>query len=266
MRIDAHVHCFPDRLAMAVRNALNREDRLTAGCLLPEVAQQVGDDGFDGAWILPYAHRAGVAEDVNEWSAREVPEHAGLIAGATFHPADEDIARLVDRAISELGLRVVKLHCAVGQFSPLDPWLEPLWRTAAARRVPVLIHAGQHSPGETFEDDLGDIETLLQREPEVLIVLAHSGLPATPRALELMERHANLHCDLTPVWDRPVPVTARDLERFEGRILFGSDAPNSPVPRKDQAARVEALGASASATAAALGGAAAALAPATGRD
>jgi predicted TIM-barrel fold metal-dependent hydrolase len=259
VRIDAHVHCFPDRLAAAVRNALNREDRLTAGCLLPEVAQQVGDDGFDGAWILPYAHRAGVAEDVNEWSAREVPAHAGLVAGATFHPADDEFARLVHRALIELGLRVVKLHCAVGQFSPLDARLEPLWRAAAGRHVPVLIHAGQRSPGETFAEDLDDIETLLRREPGVPIVLAHSGLPATPRAFELLERYPNLYCDLTPVWERPVPVTAAELERFEGRILFGSDAPNSPMPRKTQAARVEALGASASATAAALGGAAAAL-------
>ena len=123
----------------------------------------------------------------------------------------------------------------------------------------MLVHAGQRSPGETNEDDLADIETLLEREPGVRVVLAHSGLPATEQAFELMERHANLYADLTPVWDRPVQVTPGDLERFEGRILFGSDAPNSPVPRKEQAARVDALGASASATAAALGGAAAAL-------
>jgi hypothetical protein len=38
-RVDAHVHGFPDRLALAVRHRLNGAGRLQTGALLPDVAQ-----------------------------------------------------------------------------------------------------------------------------------------------------------------------------------------------------------------------------------
>lgn len=70
MRVDAHVHAFPDRLALAVRQHLNRASRLKAGPLVADVAQSVRRAGFAAADpLLPYAHRAGVADSLNAWSA-----------------------------------------------------------------------------------------------------------------------------------------------------------------------------------------------------
>src|SRR5437762_2482434 len=100
-RVDAHIHGFPDRLALAVRARLNGAGRLHAGPLLPDVAAQVIAEGFDAAWLLPYAHKAGTAAGVNEWSATAGREFPWLVAGATFHPADEDLAELVQRALVE---------------------------------------------------------------------------------------------------------------------------------------------------------------------
>ena len=261
-RIDAHVHGFPERLALAVRNKLNRDGVLTAGPLLAEVAASVTAQGFDAAWLLPYAHRAGVAESVNEWSAAAGRAHPCLVAGATFHPADPDLARLVERALVELELKVVKLHCSVGSFSPSTPQLEPLWRMAAARAVPVVIHAGQHAPGATAAHDLDDLEPVLRAHPDLPLVLAHTGHPNTARALELMDRYPSLYADLTPVWDQPVQVSATELTALPGRFLFGSDAPNNPVPAGTQAERFTTLGLDPHILAQVLGGAAAALTPA----
>ena len=64
-RIDAHIHGFPDRLAVAVRNRLNARGGLTGGVFLADIAERVKLAGFDSAWVLPYAHRAGVAD--REW-------------------------------------------------------------------------------------------------------------------------------------------------------------------------------------------------------
>ena len=240
-RVDGHVHAFPDRLALAVRERLNGMGGLTASPLLPAVAQRVLDEGFDAAWILPYAHRAGVAESVNEWSAAEVAAYPWLVAGATFHPADEDLPRLVERALVELGLRVVKLHCSVGAFSPSDPRLEPLWDAAEALSVPVVTHAGQVSPGMTSEDEMDELVPVLRRHPRLRLILAHSGLPATTRTLQLMSEHEGLYADLTPVGAQPVDIGVDELVRFGGRFLFGSDAPNNPTPASDQARRLEAM-------------------------
>jgi predicted TIM-barrel fold metal-dependent hydrolase len=260
-RIDAHVHGFPDRLALAVRNHLNRNGHLHGGVLLADVARSVAAHRFDAAWLLPYAHKAGVAASINEWSATAARRYPRLIPGATFHPADPDLSELARQALVELGLRVVKLHCSVGDFAPSDPRLRPLWATAARLGVPVVIHAGRRSPGETAADELDDLVPVLRAEPGLRLVLAHAGYPATARALELMGEFDNLYADVTPVWDRPVPVGRPELEALAGRFLFGSDAPNNPVPAAEQARWFEALGLDADALALLLGGAAGALVP-----
>lgn len=258
-RIDAHVHGFPDRLALAVRQRLNRDGRLQAGPLLSEVAAQMRADGFDAAWLLPYAHKAGVAESVNAWSAAACRAFPWLVAGATFHPADANIARLVRQALVDLRLRVVKLHCSVGAFSPREPRLEPLWRAAARLGVPIVIHAGQHAPGETSAADLDDLLPVLREHPKLRLVLAHAGYPNTARALELMAQFPNLYADITPVWEAAIPLGRAELTTFAGRVLFGSDAPNNPLPTPAQVARLAAFDLDAATFASLMGGAAAAL-------
>ncbi|MGD9890891.1 MAG: amidohydrolase family protein [Dehalococcoidia bacterium] len=241
-RVDAHVHGFPDRLALAVRNHLNRAGGLRAGPLLADVAGTVTAEGFDAAWLLPYAHREGVAASINEWSADEARRFPHLIPGATFHPADENLPDLVQRALVELRLLVVKLHCSVGHFAANDRRLQPLWETAERLGVPVVIHAGQHSPGETAAGEIDAIVPVLRGHRQLRLVLAHAGHPNTPHALALMAEFDNLYADLTPVWDRAVQVSARDLSAYAGRFLFGSDAPNNPVAAGEQAKRFATIG------------------------
>ncbi len=260
-RIDAHVHAFPDRLAGAVRDALNRGGMLRSGFLLHEIAALVRDEGFDAAWILPYAHRGGVAESVNEWSAAECPAYPWLVAGATFHPEDEDFERLVERALVDLRLRLVKLHCAVGNFSVTDARLEPLWQVAGRLGVPVLVHAGRRAPALTDTDEIDSVATVLRAHPDLRLVLAHTGHPYTERALALMAGFANLYADVTPVWETAVEAGRDALEQFAGRFLFGSDAPNNPAHRREQTAGFARLGLGAEALALLLGGAAARLVP-----
>lgn len=261
--IDAHVHAFPDRLAQAVRDHMNRRGELQGSPLLPAVAQGVRDAGFAAAWILPYAHRAGVAERANEWSAAAVAGYPWLVAGATFHPDDPGLERLVERALVELRLRVVKLHCSVGRFSPADPRLGPLWRTAARLGAPVVTHAGQRSAGETAAEEVDELIPVLRAHPDLRLIVAHSGHPHTERTLQLMASFPNLYGDLTPVWLSPVQISAEMLTRFAGRLLFGSDAPNCPTSARELAARIEGMGLDAAALAALLGGTAQSLIPLT---
>lgn len=258
-RVDAHVHGFPDKLAERVRAALNGSGLLSGGVLIGDVARRVEDAGFDAAWLLPYAHKAGVAEDVNEWSAAEVTKYSNLVPGATFHPDDVDMGRLVRRALVELRLRVVKLHCSVGDFSVDDPRLEPLWRIAADQGVPVTVHAGRESPGIAAAHEVERVEIVLAAHPNLKLVLAHSGLPELETTVGLMRRYPNLYGDLTPVWQQPVPVTPTLLTEFRGRFLFGSDAPNCPPPAEDLAQRFDEMGLPEEVHLAVMGGAADAL-------
>jgi predicted TIM-barrel fold metal-dependent hydrolase len=73
-------------------------------------------------------------------------------------------------------------------------------------------------------------------------VVAHAGHPATAAVLALMQRHPNLHADLTPVVTDAVELPAETLRRFSDRLLFGSDAPNTGLAVPTLTARLRETG------------------------
>jgi predicted TIM-barrel fold metal-dependent hydrolase len=233
MVVDCHTHLFPLRLARRIRGFFDRH--LTEGALAYDLDHRSlldahAADGISVLWNLPYAHRAGIAAQLNDNMieiASEFAEHpVRLVSGCTVHPADDDPAGIVARA-HDRGARVLKLHCSVGNYELTDPRLGPVLDMAADRRLPVTVHAGHAITGRTAAVELGAVGATAEAHPDTTFVLAHCGHDAYADAIGLLERHANLHADLTPVIDEPVPLTATDAARFADRLLFGSDAPNT---------------------------------------
>jgi predicted TIM-barrel fold metal-dependent hydrolase len=76
--------------------------------------------------------------------------------------------------------------------------------------------------------------------PEMKVIVAHMGQFETRRHLDLMEHCPNMYLDttaalsaLSPIYREghgasPADVTDADLVRWQDRILFGSDFPNTP--------------------------------------
>lgn len=228
--VDAHCHTMPDRLADAIRKFFDDHmgwGPLAYGGRKDDVVRGEREAGVDCFWALPYAHKAGVAESVNEWMATEVARIRGAVAGATFHPDDADLPQLVARAFGDLGLRVGKLHCSVGNFAADDPRLEPLWLTAEARRVPIVVHAGHDVNGRTHAEELTPIDRVARAHPRLHLVIAHAAMPDVDAAFDLLERHPALYADLTSAheWEYPLPLAR--LEALHDRLLFGSDCPNT---------------------------------------
>jgi hypothetical protein len=258
MLVDAHCHVMPDRLALAIRRFFREHmadwGRLAyAGVLKDDVVRAEREAGVDRFWALPYAHKAGVAGPLNEWMATEVAGIAGAVAAATFHPDDAGLDALVARAFDGLGLRVAKLHCSVGGFEPDDPRLGPLWIAAAARGIPVVVHAGRHVNGRTFAHELAPIDRVASAHPRLRLVIAHAGLPDVGAAFDLLDAHPALHADLTSAreWEYPVPVDR--VEALHERLLFGSDCPNTTRTIAESARWVRRLGLTARAERAILG-------------
>ncbi len=233
MVVDCHTHLFPLRLARKIRGFFDRhltEDALAYGLDHRSLLDAHAADGISVLWNLPYAHRAGMAAQLNDSMmqiAAEFAEHpVRFVSGCTVHPADDDPAGIVARA-HDRGARVLKLHCSVGNYELTDPRLGPVLDMAADLRVPVTVHAGHAITGHTTAAELHPIDAAAQAHPQTTFVLAHCGHDAYSEAIGLLERHPNLCADLTPVIDEPVPLTATDAERFADRLLFGSDAPNT---------------------------------------
>lgn len=230
---DSHVHLLPGRLGEKVRAFFgDAEDALVYDIDHDAVLTALAAEGVDEVWHLPYAHKAGVAEGLNEASqhtAATAPGPVRVVGGATVHPDDDDPEGIVRRAVDDLGLRVLKLHCSVGSFPADDPRLDPVWELATELSLPVVVHAGHAVNGETDAHELAPIARVASEHPGATIVIAHCGHPAVHAALDLVEAHAGVHADLTPVITAAPVLPTERLHAVADKLLFGTDAPNTGV-------------------------------------
>ena len=243
MLVDAHTHLLPDRLAAKIRRALEAYmgPSLAYPYSVAEARAAVIAAGVDRCWSLPYAHKPGMASGLNRWMAETFTRDPVVIPGGTLHPAD-DVDAVLDEALDELGLPLLKLHCSVGDFAPDDARLEPLWRRVSAEGQPVVVHAGHAVNGLTTAAEIEALGRVARRWPDARIVLAHCGLPAVDAALALLRETRALSADLTGVGAELTAITRETISGIETRLLFGSDAPNAWVRIEDGVAHVRALG------------------------
>lgn len=237
--VDTHVHLLPPRLAARVRGVfdLYLPGQLAYATIDPQaVLADLATAGAGAAWVLPYAHAPGVAS----WLLPATAEHledlrsgdhgVELVLGASVHPGDDDPAAVVTDAVTRLGARVLKLHCAVGGFRADDRRLDPVWSVCSELGLPAVVHAGKHPAGVSDDPgDLDEIDDVASRFPELALIVAHAAHPAVAATLALFDRHPNVYADLTPVVAEVPMLTDDQLARHADRLLFGSDAPNTGV-------------------------------------
>jgi hypothetical protein len=233
--VDAHVHLLPPRLQAAIRGFFDRHGIDSGRFAYPadhgEICDRLAAEGISEVWSLPYARRPGSAADLNASMAGLAAARRGgpvrVIGGCTVHPGDDQPVTLLRSAVEDLGLRVLKLHCSVGDFSPDDPRLDPVWGYAAEIALPVVLHAGHAPDGHTGEAELEPVAEVARRHPGARVIIAHCGHAASEAALRLVAGHEHVYADLTPVIHHPVRVPAAQLSALAGKLLFGSDAPNT---------------------------------------
>ena len=234
--VDAHTHLLPPRLQAAIRDFFFARGFPGDGFAYPadpaEACDRLAAEGITEAWSLPYARRPGSAAELNASMARFAAAHTDgtavtVIGGCTVHPADDRPADLVRAAVEDLGLRVLKLHCSVGDFAADDRRLDPVWEYVSAVALPVVLHAGHAPDGHTEAAELAPVAAVARRHPDARIIIAHCGHAASSAALRLVAEHPGLHADLTPVLHQPVRPDPAALAAVAGKVLFGSDAPNT---------------------------------------
>ncbi len=231
--VDSHTHLLPPGLARAIRGFFEEHigDRLVHTIDPEAVLDRLAADGVETVWNLPYVRLAGRADALNASMAEVAAGLEGhavtVVTGCTAHPGDPDPGATIDRAVERHGARVVKLHCSVGDFDADDRRLDPVYSRAAHHRLPVVVHAGHGVGGHTEHDELDPVARVADRFGDTVIVLAHLGHRAAPRAVELMATRSNLWGDLTPVVDEIPPISRAHLDRIADRLLLGTDAPNT---------------------------------------
>ena len=235
--VDSHVHLLPGRLGEKVRAFFDARESAIFTLAYPNdhpvIIATLASEGVDAVWSLPYAHKPGVAAGLNIASAATVTQFARspvrVIGGLTIHPEDENPVAIVRHAVDVLGLRVLKLHCSVGNFAVDDVRLQPVFAFASERHLPAVVHLGHNVNGRTDAEELPAIGEVADQFPGMPLILAHCGHHAAPEAIALMDSHPSLYADLTPVVTEHPTITSEHITRHPDRILFGSDCPNTTL-------------------------------------
>ncbi len=234
--IDAHVHVFPPKLYEAIRrwfetNAWSFYQQGTA----EEFIQSQFDYGAAGLVLLNYAHRPGMADALNKFTAGLITRFPSTVGLAAVHPHDENPRDILARAF-EKGLCGVKLHCHVQGVAPDDPLFFPIYETVLEFGGVVVIHAGNAPALPGYETEIRAITgadrvaRVLERYPDLKMVVPHLGFDETEAFYELLNRYDNLYLDTAMVLADffPVTIDRQGLIDHADRILYGTDFPHIP--------------------------------------
>lgn len=235
---DVHVHLLPHRLQEAVWRFFDRLDdppwpivyRDDEDARLATLAEL----GVVRHSALAYGHRPGVAAWCNEHTLAAADRHPQLLRTFTFH-AEPDAAAYVADALDRGG-ELVKVHLQVGRFHTTDPLLDEVWPQLERRGTPVLIHASAVYGVEGGHEYCGPdaLRALLERHPDLRLIVAHLGAPDVEGFLDLADEADTVWFDTAMVLTDPPyfeSIPAPTLERIRGlqdRLLFGSDFPTIP--------------------------------------
>jgi hypothetical protein len=182
---------------------------------------------------LAYAHRPGMARDLNEWTFGFAAATPGCVPSATFYP-EPGVLDYVGEALERA--RVFKVHLQVGGFDPRDERLDPVWGLLAETGTPVVVHAGSGPVAARYTgpEPIGGV---LARHPRLAAVVAHLGCPEYAEFVALAERYERVALDTTMAltdflqeiapYPRDLHPRLRDLG-LAGKVLLGSDFPNIP--------------------------------------
>ena len=202
---DAHTHLGLDEDGFALTPA--------------ELMETMREHGVERAFAFPLndperhpSYR--VPNDrVLEWAAAS----EGMLVPFCRLDLTEGPIEEAERAL-DAGARGIKLHPRAQAFDFGERALNPVFRIAAERRVPILIHAGRGLPA--IADDL---RHLVERHPDAQLILAHAAIADLEQIARTLLDHPNVLYD-TSVWSTTDLRTLLASASPE-QIVFASDLP-----------------------------------------
>src|SRR5271156_1975410 len=134
--IDFHTHLHPPRLFAAIRRwfAERSDWKIEHQPTEPQdVARALAAAGVERFVFFSYAHRPGMAREINAWLVQTARDLGGAgLALATIHLDDPDYLEDLERAL-EAGCAGIKIHEDVQGLAVDDPRFAPAYERIAAR-------------------------------------------------------------------------------------------------------------------------------------
>jgi len=173
----------------------------------------------------------------NDYVAEYANAHPEKLIGfACLDPALGEGVEELERAVTDLKLRGLKLGPIYQNIHPMDERLQPVYRFCQERRLPILFHMGTNPIRQcplkyTLPILLDDVAIAY---PDLVMVMAHLGHPWERDGLVTIRKHPNLYADISALHYRPWEFYNTMVLAVEWgvthKILFGSDFPwSTPV-------------------------------------
>jgi uncharacterized protein len=188
------------------------------------------------AWDAESA--SGLPPVTNDFIAGCVEAHPDAFLGFASVDPWKGAAAVAElrRAVTDLGLRGLKLHPSAQAFSPDDPRFRPLYEAAVELGIPVLFHTGTTGLGAGLPGGGGIklgysrpilLDSVAADFPELTIVGAHPSWPWQDEMLAVAQHKTNVWIDLSGWSPRrwSPALTEAVLGPLQDRALFGTDYP-----------------------------------------
>jgi predicted TIM-barrel fold metal-dependent hydrolase len=224
------VHLFPDNLFASIWQWFEKfgwpiRYRLTS----QQAIEFLLSHGVSQIVGLHYAHRPGVARELNTYMAKLCRSYPQLTGMATVYPGETDADQVLTQAFDQ-GLSGVKLHCHVQCFDMLSPAMHAIYKLCAEHQKPLIMHVGREPKSPAYACDpyklcsAARLEEVIKAYPDLRVCVPHLG------ADEFDESYDNLWLDTTMALADYLPFNnVPDLAQMRAdRLIFGSDFPNLP--------------------------------------
>ena len=140
------------------------------------------------------------------------------------------------RRLIQSGMRGLKLHPPIMEFSPSDRAAYPLYEVFAEAKLPVIFHTGHSGIGTGMRGGGGirlkygdpmPIDDVAVDFPDMPIVMAHPSFPWQDEAISICLHKPQVYIDLSgwsPKYFSPTLVQYANTLLKE-KVMFGSDYP-----------------------------------------
>ncbi len=234
--IDAHVHVFPDKIFAAVWGWFDEHAwRIRYRLAADDVLRFSLSRGVTHVVALQYAHKPGIARELNAYMAKQCKENKGRVTGlATVLPGEPDAVDILQEGF-DMGLGGLKLHAHVQCFDMSADYMQPLYECCQTNGKPIVTHVGREPKSPAYRCDpyllcgADRCERILKDFPRLKICVPHLGIDETSTYRNLIEKYDNLWLDTAMAITDYFFEDKISLKDYRSdRIMYGSDFPNLP--------------------------------------
>jgi predicted TIM-barrel fold metal-dependent hydrolase len=236
--IDFHFHAglyheFHPWVLEWIKGQIEDPEQFVKEVLTPEgMVRYLREQGVDYAVALAELSPITTGMLTNEGVAELCQQVDCLIPFCSINPfLTADLAGGLERYVTDMGFRGVKLYPTYHHFYANSNRIYPLYAKAEELGIPVMIHTGS-SIFKGARLKYGDplyMDDVAVDFPDLTLLMVHGGRGFWyDRAYFLTKLHTNIYLEIAGLPPQKLLEYFPELERVADKVIFGSDWPGMP--------------------------------------